>query len=134
MEVSTKPIMDTSEESRRTNKRWPEALKREIVAATLLPGASVSVVARQYDVNANQVFSWRRRYGEATKPSPSVSPAPGLVPVMITSGPEGGRGSPPALDRPETIEIEVCGSYRIRVGSSFDGRALGRILDVLRRR
>lgn len=47
--------MDTSGAKRRY-KRWPEALKREIVAATLVPGASVSVVARQYDVNANQVF------------------------------------------------------------------------------
>ena len=45
--------VDTSEGGRRRNKRWPEALKREIVAATLAPGASVSVVARQYDVNAN---------------------------------------------------------------------------------
>ena len=58
--------MDTSGAKRR-HKRWPEALKREIVAATLVPGASVSVVARQYDVNANQVFSWRRRYREASE-------------------------------------------------------------------
>jgi len=29
---------------KRRHKRWPEALKREIVAATLAPGASVSVV------------------------------------------------------------------------------------------
>ena len=47
------------------HKRWPEALKREIVAATFEAGASVSMVARQYDVNANQVFSWRRHYREA---------------------------------------------------------------------
>jgi transposase len=46
---------------RRRNRSWPEALKREIVAASLAPGASVSVVARRYDVNANQVFSWRKR-------------------------------------------------------------------------
>jgi len=31
------------------------------VAATLLPGSSVSRVARRYDVNANQVVAWRRR-------------------------------------------------------------------------
>jgi transposase len=37
-------------------------LKREIVAASLTPGSSVSLVARRYDVNANQVFAWRRRY------------------------------------------------------------------------
>ena len=56
MDVSTKSIMGTNG-GRRSNKRWPEALKREIVAATLARGASVSIIARQYDVNANQVFS-----------------------------------------------------------------------------
>jgi transposase len=62
--VSTKLVMGTNV-TRRPRKRWPETLKREIVAASLMPGASVSVVARQYDVNANQVFSWRKRYREA---------------------------------------------------------------------
>ncbi|MEQ1709830.1 MAG: hypothetical protein ABL908_00345 [Hyphomicrobium sp.] len=33
----------------------------------------------------------------------------------------------------ETIEIDVGGIYRVRVGSSFDDRTLGRILDLLRR-
>jgi len=37
--------VDTSRERHR-HKRWPEALKREIVAATAAPGVSVSVVAR----------------------------------------------------------------------------------------
>ena len=78
---------------RRTNKRWPEALKREIVAASFAPGASVSTVAREYDVNANQVFSWRRRYGRVTEaiasPTPPA-PRPRLVPVTISEEPESG--------------------------------------------
>jgi hypothetical protein len=41
---------------RRRNRSWPEALKREIVAALFEPGASVSVVARRYEVNADQAF------------------------------------------------------------------------------
>ena len=119
--------MDTSGAKSR-HKRWPEALKREIAAATLVPGASVSVIARQYDVNANQVFGWRRRYrDEAATPS-------GLVPVTITRGPEdeGAAIRTPAAS--ETIEIDVAGNYRVRVGSSFDPRALRRVLDVLKRR
>ena len=123
--------MDTNGERRR-NKRWPEALKLEIVAATLETGASVSVVARRYNVNANQVFSWRRRYA-AVKP-PLASPASaGLVPVTITPEAE---SMPPsqAPAAPETIEIEVGGDCRVRVGTSFDARALKRVLDVLRKR
>ncbi|MGL4965389.1 MAG: transposase domain-containing protein [Inquilinus sp.] len=54
----------------RRNRSWPEALKREIVAASLEPGSSVSLVARRYDVNANQVFAWRKRYAaEAAEPT-----------------------------------------------------------------
>ena len=131
--MSTMLDMDTSGAKRR-HKRWPEALKREIVAATLVPGASFSVVARQYDVNANHVFSWRRRYrDEPATPSSSLS-APGLVLVMITreTADEGAAVPTPAAS--ETIEIDVAGNYRVRVGSSFDPRALRRVLDVLRRR
>lgn len=117
---------------RRPRKRWPEALKREIVAATFLAGASVSVVARQYDVNANQVFSWRRRY-PATPEKPQAASSPQLMPVTITAEAEvtGIMPHPPASPVAETIEIEVAGTYRVRVGSGFDARVLGRILDVL---
>jgi 5-methylcytosine-specific restriction enzyme subunit McrC len=59
--VSTKLVMGTNGTGRR-NRSWPEALKREIVAASYAPGSSVSKVARHYDVNANQVFGWRKRY------------------------------------------------------------------------
>ena len=42
--------------------------EREIVAASLEPGSSVSVVARRYEVNVNQVFAWRKR--SATRRAP----------------------------------------------------------------
>src|SRR5258705_4281542 len=104
--------MDTSG-AKRQYKRWPDTLKREIVAATLVPGASVSVVARQYDVNANQVFGWRRRYRDEPATPSSPPPTPGLVAVTITREPEDeGAAVPAAL---ETIEIDVAGNYRVRV-------------------
>ncbi len=45
---------------RRRRRRWSEAEKRRIVAESDEPGVSVSLVARRHDVNANQVFTWRR--------------------------------------------------------------------------
>ena len=130
--MSTRQVLGTTATGR-PRKRWPEALKREIVAASLVPGASVSVVARQYDVNANQVFSWRRRYREAPEP-PSAPAAPRLIPVTLIAGPDGAGAQQQPSAVAETIEIEVSGRYRIRVGSSFDGQALRRVLDVLVRR
>jgi len=115
----------------RRNRSWPEALKREIVAASYAPGSSVSMVARHYDVNANQVFSWRKRYREDSRP-PSDRSAPQLIPVMITADQDSVPAQPSAVA--EKIEIDVAGKYRVRVGSGFDGQALRRVLDVLERR
>ena len=128
--MSTKPAMGTTATGRR-HRRWPEALKREIVAASLAPGASVSIVARQYDVNANQVFSWRKRYREDACAPPN-STVPQLVPVVITAEQDAVAAQPPIVT--EKIEIDVSGKYRIRVACGFDGQALRRVLDVLARR
>jgi transposase len=129
--VSTKPVMDTNGKGRRRHRSWPEALKREIVAASFAPGASVSVVARQYDVNANQVFSWRKRYRD-NPPAPSAPSASQLMPVVITGKSDGVAAPPPTVS--ETIEIDVAGKYRVRVGSGFDRQALRRVIEVLERR
>jgi len=128
------PDVDTNGgKLRRRNKRWPAALKREIVAATYLPGSSVSIVARQYDVNANQVFRWRRLAEKSGSTTPG-SKSSGLVPVTITTEPEREGATRPASAHSDSIEIEVSGDCRIRVGSGFDARTLRRVLDLLRRR
>jgi transposase len=123
--------MDTNGAMGKRNRRWPEALKQEIVAACLEPGASVSVVARRYDVNANQVFGWRKLYREK-QPSGGRSSGPVLVPVDITD--DGADVASPSPTQTEAIEITLRGGYRIRLGSGFDARALARVLDVLERR
>jgi transposase len=47
----------------RAGKRFrSRAERRQIVEETMKAGASVSQVARAHDVNANQVFHWRRQY------------------------------------------------------------------------
>jgi len=129
--VSTKTVMDTSSTGRRRNRSWPEALKREIVAASLAPGSSVSVVARRYDVNANQVFSWRKLYRNGAL-APVDPGAPLLVPVTVTAD-QAGDGSR-ACCVADTIEIVLTGGYRVRVGSGVDAPTLRLVLDVLERR
>src|SRR6478752_4761595 len=106
---------------------WPEALKREIVAATLLPGASVSRVARRYDVNANQVFAWRRRYREGAAEPAELR----LLPMTVT--PDHPRGTAPA-GASEVIEIVLADGYRLRVGAGVQATTLRLVLDVLERR
>jgi len=115
---------------RRRNHSWPETLKREIVAACFAPGSSVSKVARHYDVNANQVFSWRKRYRDESG-APAGGSAPQLIPVTVTET-VAVATAPSTVT--ETIEIDVTGKYRVRVSSGVDAQALRRVLDVLERR
>ena len=129
--MSTKSVMDITSAGRRRHRSWPDALKREIVAASFAPGSSVSIVARQYDVNANQVFNWRKRYREDPHRLCDAA-APQLIPVTITAGQDAVAAPPSAVA--EKIAIDVVGKYRVQVGSSFDGMALRRVLDVLERR
>jgi transposase len=123
--------MDTSLRAKRRHKVWPEALKREIVAACLVPGASVSMVARQYDVNTNMVFTWRKLYGGVPD-----TVAPQMLPVVVTPDPP--IAAPPApsagLHSAGLIEIELPGGYCVRIGSNIKAAALRVVLDALERR
>ena len=129
--MSTKPVMGTTPTGRRRNRSWPEALKREIVAASYAPGSSVSIVAWRYDVNANQVFSWRKRYGDDPR-QPASPPVPQLIPVMISAEQDGVAAQPSMVAG--KIEIHIGGRYRVCVDGGFDRQALRRVLDVLEQR
>jgi transposase len=98
-----------------------KAERRQIVEETMKPGVSVSQVARAHDVNANQVFHWRRQYRagrfeESAKPNPTA-----LLPVRVSDAME-------AAVRPRreskavtagSIEIDF-GHARVRIEGSAD--------------
>jgi len=80
--------VDTSDQTpqirvqRTKHRRRTIRERREIVEETLLPGASVSRVARRHDVNANQVFYWRKLYREGQLGSRMDAQ---LVPVKVAN-------------------------------------------------
>jgi transposase len=137
--VSTYGEVDTNEAGGK-RRRWPEELKRELVAATFEPGASVSIVARRHDLNANQLFKWRRQFA-----GPMRSTAMELLPVQIgpasptTSGPvvEPKRAASPT-PQAGSIEVTLSGGVRVRVTGSVDPAAitaaLGAVMKARRRR
>ena len=67
-------------------RRFSVEQKLAIVRETFEPGRSVSTVARQHDVHANQVFKWRKLYQEgslaAVRTGESVVPASELADAM----------------------------------------------------
>jgi transposase len=126
-EVSTCGLVDTEQACVPGRRRhWPVALKRQIVAETLAPGASASVVARRHDVNANQLFRWRRDWRDGL-----LGPADGdhgLVPVAI-AGREASASAGTGV-----IEIELVHGARVRVSGRIDAVALRQVLEMLSRR
>jgi transposase len=132
--------------------------KRGIVEETFVPGASVSIVARRHDVNANLVFAWRKRYRERTLgPSkPTAKATQGSARDFIRIGvsepdsglcslPAGGNSSTASATTPDSkpahnfrasgaiiIEIELPNRVKLRVASSIEGADLRRLLLVSR--
>src|SRR5689334_18189615 len=88
-------------------RRWPEETKRKIVEETFKPGASVAIVARRHELNANVVFAWRRMY-RAAEIGKADSGAD-LIPVKVIapeSGRKGIRQQPEgAVSQTESIEV-----------------------------
>ena len=98
--------------------------RRVVVEETLLPGASVAVIARRHGVNANQVFQWRKLYREGRL---DVAPAAAqLVPVRIAEVVNEER--PAAKLCAGVILLEV-GRARIRIEGSVDAEALRLVLE-----
>ena len=97
--------------------------RRQIVEETLQPGASVAVVARGHDVNANQVFHWRKLYREGRL---DLEPAAPLLPVRVAEVVSADR--PPAKLCPGVIVVEL-GRARIRIEGPVDSDDLRVILE-----
>jgi transposase len=75
-------------------------------------------------VNANQVFGWRKRYRDDPR-APALLAAPQLIPEVVTAEQDAVATQPSAVA--ETVEIDLAGKYRIRVGSGVDTQTLRRV-------
>jgi transposase-like protein len=78
-QAGTSPVT-TMQGARRS---WSADEKRRIVEESLRPGASVAVVARRHDLNANLLFTWRRqvRTAEPAAGPPAVAAGRGGFPA-----------------------------------------------------
>jgi transposase len=139
-EVSAYGLADTNQAGGK-RRRWPEALKREVVAALSEPGASVSIVARRYDLNANQLFKWRRQFDGVSDDAPvgsvrmlPVAITPACVPVAEARDPSlSGRSAATA----GSIEIALRGGTKVRIKGAVDpaavAAAVGAVMAARRR-
>ena len=123
-QMFTTGLVDTKPQLGPTKRRqYAEALKRQMVAETQAPGASVSIVARRHDVNSNQLFRWRRQL------LPKAAVASGaMVPVAVV--PDEGRSR--RTDREGVIEIAFGCGARVRLRGEVSSETLRQVIELLR--
>ena len=129
MDTTARPIIGGPD--RRRNQRHTLSFKRELVALTLVPGASVARLAREHGVNANQVFTWRKLYREG-RLGPVQSSAVRLLPVDIALTTVA-AGTPPRVDlQPGSGRLRIeCARAQLIIEGSPDAQALRVVLEHL---
>lgn len=115
-----------SDKARRSRRRWSEEFKRRVVAEAMAAGASAAAVARRYDLNANLLFNWKRRYGMSDQFLPieiseTDSPAP-----QANDGP-----TVPSVSDISSIEIALANGNRISVKGCLDADTMCRLVRSL---
>ena len=120
---------DRDDAGRRRRKSYTLEEKQRLVAASYEPGASVSLLARRHEMNANLLFTWRRQM----RPPSMVEPPVDLIPVdivgVVQTSPSTATVEPEQRD---AIEIALTSGVRIRVDGSVSEAALKRVLSALR--
>jgi transposase len=113
--------------SRKKQRRRTIKERRDIVEETLVPGASVARVARRHDVNANQVFYWRKLYREGRL---GINIATPLLPVkvQVERRAEAVKENTPLS--PGSMEIKLSRGT-LRIAGSVDVLTLRAVLECL---
>jgi transposase len=108
----------TSVERRR---RWSSVEKERLVAASLEPGAAVSVLAREAGLHPSQLYKWRRQLCKRQKA------APDFAPVRLIAEP-----AAPVLPAPVgAIEIELASGTRLRITGAVDAATVSAAVGAL---
>jgi len=114
----------------RRRRTWSADQKQRIIAESFAPGASVAEVARRYGLNANMLFTWRRRdrrVGGVNDGAPV-----NIVPVRVVEAtPSAIATAPGSMGR---MEIVFNSGERIIVGADVDVLSLARVAKALSRR
>ena len=97
-------ILDTTAHARRIGRRpnFPREFKRKVVDGTLQPGASVSLITREHEVNANLVFRWRHHYQDGAFGPANQSAM--FLPVQVI---ETSQTAQPQLESHSELVVEV---------------------------
>ena len=106
--------------SKPPRRRWSIAFKKRIAAEAIQPDVSTAQIARRYDLNANLVLNWKKKFGSCAT----------LVPVEVMAD---GRDSPPPPQQSSPcVEIDLPCGAKVRFGADVSSAQLTAIIAALR--
>ncbi|WP_435891189.1 IS66-like element accessory protein TnpA [Meridianimarinicoccus marinus] len=102
---------------------YPHDFKRQVVAETLVAGATVTGVSRRHGLNANMVFQWCKDDRFQPAPDPTV-----LLPVEVVGAVDERQPIRPIVAR---VEITTRSGHRLVVTDSEDPTAIANLVRAL---
>ncbi|MCP3713682.1 transposase [Paraburkholderia sp. CNPSo 3274] len=90
---------------------YPRELRERLAAAACEPGVSVAKLARENGINANMLFTWRRRY-LADQQARSA----GLIPVVLLSDTPAEVIASAPVEAQSAKPVSPVGTIEIRIG------------------
>ncbi len=128
-------MKDQTRESARTRRLHDRAFKDDMVAQSMVSGASVSAIAMKGGINANLLFKWRREHVRARDAVARAGAT--LLPVCVIPDVAALPSPPPIAAvnrgaRPGVIELEIAGA-QLRLRGAVDEVMLSSVLRALRR-
>ena len=114
-------------------RRWSLEEKLRILAQSVAPGSSATLVCRLHGISSGQLYTWRRQFrsGELTGFAP-VRLAP-VEQLALATAPVAPMPTPPEPDRrvDGIIEVELPSGVKLRLTGAVDEMALRRVLSAL---
>jgi transposase len=121
----------TSPRSRGKYRQHSLEFKRALVERALQPGASVSRIAREHNLNTNLVFSWRKLYLAGCLGPNAPAQAAGLLPVIVAA-PSQCQTQEPTPNPAGSITLEI-GQVRLRIDGQANAATLAQVLALVLR-
>ena len=112
--MSTSPVRSRSLFDR---PRWSSEDARKVLAALDRSGQSVSAFSSQHGLDAQRIYLWRRRLGQA---EPTTFHELAVRPTPVDEAPAA-----------TSFELSFASGHVLRIPTSFETRMLARLIDVL---
>ena len=101
-------------------RRWSDAFKKRVAAEAIQPGVSTAQIARRYDLTANLVLNWKKKFGSGAA----------LVPVEVMADGYDLPASPQQSS--PCVEIDLPCGAKVRFGADVSSAQLAAVIAALR--